>query len=168
MAQTGVDMVSDGDSPAGPDMISPEMYEMYALPYEKKVVQESHKLGKPYMFHICGNTDYILDKMVETGADALELDYKTNIQLVQDVCKKEKVTFSGNIDPSGVMVFGTPELIEEKTKEILELFKNNPRLIVNAGCAIPSEAPPENIKKLVEVTMNYFHTENASSPENVI
>jgi MtaA/CmuA family methyltransferase len=155
MIQSGVDMVSNGDSPAGPEMISPDMYEMFALPYEKKVVEQAHKSGKPYLLHICGNTDIILDKMVETGADALELDYKTNIQLVHDVCNKENVTFVGNIDPAGVIAFGTPALVEEKTNEILALFQDNPRLIMNAGCAIPAETPSENIMTLVETTRNY-------------
>lgn len=155
MASTGVDMVSNGDSPAGPDMISPEMYQVYALPYEKHVVQEAKKHNKPYLLHICGNTDLILDKMVETGADALELDYKTDIKKVYDVCKKGEVVFSGNIDPSGVIAFGTPKLVEEKTREILDLFKDNPRFIMNAGCAIPAETPSENIKRLVEITRKY-------------
>lgn len=155
MAQTDVDMVSNGDSSAGPEMISPEMYQKYALPYEKKIVEEAHKFNKPYLLHICGNTDIILNKMLETKADCLELDYKTNIQLVHNLCKKENITFSGNIDPSGVLAFGTPRLVEEKTREILTIFKNNPRLIMNAGCAIPAETPSANIIKLVEVTRNY-------------
>ena len=36
VAATGVDMVSNGDSPAGPALISPEMYRKFALPYEKR------------------------------------------------------------------------------------------------------------------------------------
>jgi uroporphyrinogen decarboxylase len=155
MVQTGVDMVSNGDSPAGPEMISPEMYEMFALPYEKKIVERAHQWEKPYLLHICGNTDIILERMVETGADALELDYKTNIQLVYDVCKREHVTFIGNIDPSGVIAHGTPGLVEEKATEILTLFRDNPRLIMNAGCAIPAETPPENIERLVETPRNF-------------
>ncbi len=155
MAETGVDMVSNGDSTAGPDMISPEMYQKYALPYEKKVVEEAKNSKKPYMLHICGNTDLILDKMVETNTDALELDYKTNIHLVHDICRKRNITFSGNIDPSGVLAFGSTTIVEEKMKELIELFNNTPRLIINAGCAIPGETPSENIKKLVDVARNY-------------
>jgi len=155
MNQTGVDMVSNGDSPAGPEMISPEMYEKFALPYEKRVVEQAHKLGKPYLLHICGNTDIILEKMAKTGADVFELDYKTNIQLVHDVCIRKNITFIGNIDPSGVIALGTPALVEEKAKEILKIFNDSPRLIMNAGCAIPAETPSENIKKLVEITRNY-------------
>ncbi len=155
MAHTGVDMVSNGDSPAGPDMISPEMYEIFALPYEKRVVEEAMKHQKPYMLHICGNTDLILEKMVATGAQALELDYKTDIQKVHQVCTRSKVTFSGNIDPSGVIALGSPGQVEEKTRELLDLYKDNPRFIMNAGCAIPAETPTENVKRLVEVTRNY-------------
>ena len=156
MAQTGVDMVSNGDSFAGPDMISPEMYQKYAFPFEKKIVEEAHNLGNPYALHICGNTDAIIEKMIETGADVLELDYKSNIQLIHDACKKGNITFSGNLDPSGVLTFGTTKLVEEKTRELLTIFKDNPRFIMNAGCAIPAEAPEENIKKLVEVTRNFI------------
>jgi uroporphyrinogen decarboxylase len=156
MVDTGIDLVSNGDSMAGPDMISPEMYTKFALPYEKKLVEEAKKYVKPYMLHICGNTDSILNNIVETGTDALELDFKTNIRLINDVCKKNHITFSGNIDPSGVLALGTPKMVEEETKKILDFFKDNPRLIINAGCAIPSETPSENIKKLIEVTRNHI------------
>ena len=64
MAQTGCDMVSNGDSPAGPEMISAEMYLKYAMPYEKKIVEAAHKAGKAYALHICGNTDVILEYML--------------------------------------------------------------------------------------------------------
>ena len=38
-------MVSNGDSPAGPDLISPAMYAEFAQPYERRLVDESHALG---------------------------------------------------------------------------------------------------------------------------
>lgn len=70
-------MISNGDSPAGPSMMSPEMYQTFALPYEKKVCDWSHQQGLPYLLHICGNTDIILDDMISVGVDVLELDYLT-------------------------------------------------------------------------------------------
>lgn len=155
MSLTGVDMVSNGDSPAGPDMISPEQYAKFALPYEKRIVKKAHDLKLPYMLHICGNTDIILTKMLESGADSVELDYKTDINLVHDVCKNNKVVFSGNIDPTGVLAFGTPKLVEEKALKVLHLFKDNPRFIMNAGCAIPAETPEENIRQLIKTTRNF-------------
>lgn len=45
MAQTGAHMVSNGDSLAGPELISPEFYEGFALPYEARIVEEAHAAG---------------------------------------------------------------------------------------------------------------------------
>jgi len=154
MAQTGCDMVSNGDSPAGPEMISPEMYLKYALPYEKRVVEAAHALELPYTLHICGNTDVILDHMLLTGADAFELDYKTDISKIYPMLHNQ-TTFIGNIDPSSVLCLGTPELVRKKTEELLYFYRNSPRLIVNAGCAIPAETPSVNLRTMIETVHNY-------------
>jgi uroporphyrinogen decarboxylase len=154
MAQTGVDMVSNGDSPAGPEMISPEMFRSFALPYEKKLVDTAHGYGLPYINHICGNTDIILEDMLKTGTDGLELDYKTDIHLILKHLG-DKILFIGNIDPSGVLALGSRELVRSKTIELLEIYKSSPRLVVNAGCAIPANTPSENIKEMVDIAHNY-------------
>ena len=154
MSQTGCDMVSNGDSPAGPDMISPEMFAKYALPYEKRIVEVAHGLGLPYALHICGNTDTILDRMFDTGADAFELDYKTDIRKIYDKFSTTR-TFIGNIDPSAVLCQGTPELVRQKTEELLSIYQYSPRLIVNAGCAIPAETPSENLKMMIETVKRF-------------
>ncbi len=154
MAQTGCDMVSNGDSPAGPEMVSPEMYEKFALPYEKRVVDEAHKLGLPYTLHICGDTEVILEQMLKTGSDAFELDYKTDTQKSFDLLHN-KICFIGNIDPSGVIAMGSPELVEQKTIELLDIFTKTNRFILNAGCAIPALTPEENLFRMINVAREY-------------
>jgi uroporphyrinogen decarboxylase len=148
MAQTGCHMVSNGDSPAGPEMISPQMYRRFALPYERRVVAEAHRLGLPYTLHICGNTDAILKDMLETGADCFELDYKTDVAKALSLFK-DRACLIGNIDPSGVLARGTPADVIRETKQILDIYASSPRLILNAGCAIPAETPPENLRALI-------------------
>jgi MtaA/CmuA family methyltransferase len=154
VAETGVDMVSNGDSPAGPDLISPQMYRKFAMPYERKMVELAHELKLPYLLHICGNTDSVLEDMVKTGADAFELDYKTDIIKLHNICKYN-ITFFGNIDPSGIIALGTPDQVEEKARQLLSIYNDSPRFVMNAGCAIPAITPSENIERLVSVTKNY-------------
>jgi len=154
MSQTGCHMVSNGDSPAGPELISPSMYKKFAFPYEKSVVDEAHRLGLPYGLHICGDTSLIIEDMIETGTDAVEIDYKTDINIAHEVCK-DRVVFIGNIDPSGVIAMGTRELVRQKTKELLEIYSDSPKFILNAGCAIPSITPEENIKAMIEVAREF-------------
>lgn len=148
MAQTGAHMVSGGDSPAGPDLVSPRLYERFALPWEKRLVDEAHGLGLPYALHICGRTDRILDGMLATGADALELDYKTDARLAHDRMK-DRAVFVGNLDPSGVLALGTPGLVEERTRELVAVFEDTPRFVLNAGCAMPATTPPENLRAMI-------------------
>lgn len=154
MAQTGCDMLSNGDSPAGPDMISPDMYEKYAFPFEKKIVEVAHKANLPYTLHICGNTDLILNKMLETGIDAIELDYKTDIKKIFNIYHNKAVLI-GNIDPSGVLALGTVEDVSKKTLELLEIYKDSNRFILNAGCAIPAETPSDNLKAMIKVAREF-------------
>ena len=66
--------------------------------------------------------------------------------------RKNKCTLFGTIDPSGVITYGSLADVEQKTLELLKLYRGCPRLVVNAGCAIPREAPHENVKRLVDMT----------------
>jgi uroporphyrinogen decarboxylase len=154
MAAAGAHMVSNGDSPAGPDLVSPRLYRSFALPWERRLVDEAHRLGLPYALHVCGRTDRILDDMLGTGADALDLDYKTDMRLAHDRMK-DRATLVGNLDPSGVLALGTPALVEEKTRQLVATFADTPRLIVNAGCAIPATTPPENLRALIRAARGW-------------
>jgi uroporphyrinogen decarboxylase len=149
MSATGADMLSNGDSPAGPSMISPEMYEKFAMPSEKELVDEAHRCGLPYLLHICGDTRLILSQMNRLGLDAVELDYKTPIENIYEVFGNSTALF-GTVDPSGVIALGTPEKVREESVRILDVYRNSPRLVLGAGCAIPPIAPEENIRAIVE------------------
>jgi uroporphyrinogen decarboxylase len=154
MSQTGCDMVSNGDSPAGPEMISSDMYVKFALPFEKRLVEAAHSEGVRYALHICGNTEVILDHMLTTGADAIDLDYKTDIRKIYNAFH-DKTTLIGTIDPSGVLALGTPDDVREKALELLNLYRNSNRFILNAGCAIPPTTPSVNIKTMIETARSF-------------
>lgn len=154
MSTTGAHMTSNGDSFAGPELISPELYRKFALPYEKQITAQAHELNLPYILHICGNTAPIIKDMLSSGSDGLEIDYKTDVHLAHALMK-DKVTFVGNIDPSGVLAMGTPALVEEATRRLLDVFADTPRFILNAGCAIPPVTPPENLRAMIQAARRF-------------
>lgn len=149
MAQAGVDMVSNGDSPAGPEMISPDMYREFALEPEKLLLNAAHEEGVPYLMHICGNTEIILQDMAEAGFDAVELDYKTPTEAIFKHFSKSTTIF-GTVDPSGVIALGKPEDVRREILELEKYYEGNPRIVYGAGCAIPPMTPEENIRMFVE------------------
>jgi len=83
LIDAGADTVQAGDSLASLDIISPQIYEEWAFPYEKKFFTEinAYKPDKlcASLLHICGDTTKILDLMCETEAQILEIDSKVNM-----------------------------------------------------------------------------------------
>ncbi len=154
MADTGADIVSNGDSVAGPSMISPAMYEKFALPYEKKVAETAHEAGLPYIVHICGNTDPILDLVKTSGADGVELDYLTDTNKIYDAFRGE-VTLFGTIDPSGVLARGTVDEVKKAVEDLLTVYGGEDRFVLNSGCAIPATAPSDNIHAMIQTARSY-------------
>jgi uroporphyrinogen decarboxylase len=130
-------------------MISPSMYMEFAWPYERQLIAEAHHHGLPYALHICGDTASILPDMSRTGADCLELDFKTDAKIACDTLR-DKVTLIGNLDPSGVLALGNTDLVQSATEHLLSLFAGNNRFILNSGCALPASTPGENVRAMIE------------------
>ncbi len=148
MAETGCDLVSNGDSTSGPDVLSPRLHRRWALPYQRRQAETAHRLGVPWCLHVCGNTTRILPALVESGADALELDYKTGLDAIASQVAG-KATLWGTVDPSGVVCRGDPDLVTREAARVVAQFAGNPRFVLNAGCAIPAETPDANVAALV-------------------
>jgi uroporphyrinogen decarboxylase len=68
---------------------------------------------------------------------------------------KGRTTFFGNVDPSSVLALGTPELVRNKTFELLDIFTKTNYFVLNSGCALPSSTPEENIKMFIQTARDY-------------
>ena len=154
MAQTGADMLSNGDSSAGTSLISPRLYRRLGQPYQTRTAAVSHELGLPWALHICGNANLILADMLQTGADALELDFKTDAARARRELQG-RATFIGNIDPSGVLALGTPELVASRTHDLLDVFAGEPRFILHSGCALPASTPTANLQAMIRAAREH-------------
>lgn len=152
--EQGAHATSIGDSPSGPDMISPKFYREFAYPYVQKLVANLNKKNILLAYHICGNATPIMEEMVSTGAAIIEIDQKSD----QKGCKSiaaGKATLLGPIDPSEVMANGTPEMVTEKCNEALENLSAGGGFILGPGCALPSITPDENIDAMIEAAKRF-------------
>lgn len=144
---------SMGDSYASADLVSPNMYREFAYPYEKKVVERLKDLNRPYAIHICGDASSIMKEMGSTGAEILEIDWKTDMGLARREVP-DNVVLMGNIDPSDPMVMGTPETVKAQIKEMIEKTRGK-GLIISSGCALGANTKPENMAAMVESAKLY-------------
>ncbi len=146
VGRAGAHAVTFGDAVAG--LVSREDFIKFAFPALKEVVRRLHaELDVPVFLHICGKTTHIVDYMAATGADALELDFQNDFGEMKRMVGTE-VCLEGNIDPSGVLLQGTPELVYRQSRELIRSAGPG-GFILSSGCEVPRDTPPENIHAMV-------------------
>lgn len=149
----GAHVTSIGDALAGPNLISPEMYDEFAWEPEKKMTEEVQDYGIPLSIHICGNTNSITERMAATDAKILEIDWQVDMGKARRQVPSNTILM-GNINPSDPMVFGTKEKVEEATKQIITQTKGV-GLFLSTGCAMGRNTPPENFKAMIEAVKTF-------------
>ncbi len=152
----GVNIVYVGDSFASAEMISPAYYRKYVFPYHRKVFEAvtplCRKRGCFTLLHICGDNRSILKDFNDTGVDLIEIDHKVDLDVARSILGP-KVNLIGNLDPSGVLLQGSPELVYEKSCDaIRKADGTNGHFILGSGCFVPIGTPVDNLKQMVEAS----------------
>jgi uroporphyrinogen decarboxylase len=149
----GADIVQVGDSLASIDMISPAMYRKWAFEYEKRSFDSINPYGREKgcmsILHICGDTTAILEDMADTGAEIVEIDSKVNMKTAKERIG-ERTSLMGNLDPSAVLLQGTPELVRKESLKVIDEAGAGGGFILGSGCEVSPITPVENIKAMVK------------------
>lgn len=148
LSEAGADVVVAGDSFAGPDVVSPQVYEALALPHERRAYEALRTIQARKSLHICGNVDAIIERMAASGADILEIDEKTDLRRASSLLEG-RVCLLGAVSPR-LLGTGRPQDIREETRKVLECVAGNRRFILSPGCSLPGDTPVQNIQAFVE------------------
>ena len=143
--EAGADLIGVGDAAAS--LVGPAIYEEFVWPYEKRMVDGLHAMGVRVRLHICGNTRRILAGIGRLGCEIVDIDYMVPLAQAREQMGPGQ-TLLGNIDPVRALHDGTPESV---TEAIAECHRQaGPRYIVGAGCEVPRDTPPENVRALAQ------------------
>jgi MtaA/CmuA family methyltransferase len=148
LAEVGADLLSGGDSPAG--LIGPTAYREVALPFERRLIADlKSATATPVSLHICGDARRILQDMVASGADVLELDHKVDLAAACRIVGPD-VALWGNLDPVSVLAQGTPARVEEAARLAVATAAacGHRRFVLSSGCTLAMETPFENLDAL--------------------
>ncbi len=83
MAETGILMVVCGDPSASCSLISPKIYREFDQPYPRELMGAlKGKSGGKVLcgLHICGYIDPIMEVVLDTGPDFIEIDGPSSLQ----------------------------------------------------------------------------------------
>ena len=143
--KAGTDVIGIGDAAAS--LIGPQLYEEFVWPSEKKIVEGIQRLGAKVRLHICGNTRLSLGPMGKLGSDIVDLDSLAPISEARQQMGPEQVLL-GNLNPVTVLRNSNPETV---TAAIAECHRQAGwRFVVGAGCEVPRDTPPANLRALCE------------------
>ena len=160
LIDAGAHVAGIGDALASPDVVSPKQYEEFAFPHEKVMAENIHRYGGKFGIHICGDITAILPKLVETGADLFDIDYKVDLGKIRRICSG-KAAVRGTIDPSEVMCFSSPEVVKKKCHEAIEAIAPGGGFILSSGCDIMKGTPPENMQAMVDAAVEPWNLKNS-------
>jgi len=54
-----------------------------------------------------------------------------------------------------MMLQGTPEVVRQKSAELISIAGKGGGFILSPGCEVPRDTPPENMLALVEAAVNW-------------
>jgi uroporphyrinogen decarboxylase len=150
----GANIITVADPLASTSVTSPRMFEQFAFPHIKEVLEAVEEAGGVPSLHICGKTGPILKKMVETGARILELDYLVDLGFAKNEVGKQ-VCIEGNIDPTSILLNGRPEDVERQAKECISKAGGGGGFILSSGCEVPFDTPLENVRAMVTASRKH-------------
>lgn len=125
-------------------------YQTYVKPVMKRIFSELRNEGVPLIMFGVGARHLTMD-WHELPLDVVGLDWRYPIREARaDGITK---TVQGNLDPSVLMA--PWQVIEDKTREILDQGMKQPGFIFNLGHGVFPEVDPEKLKKLTAFVHEY-------------
>jgi len=136
-----------GEGFASNSLLGCASYRRFVMPFEKRVVERIHSIGKTALLHICGKLDQSLESTLETGADGVEIDWQVNLPQAKRRVGA-RLTLKGNLNTT-TLVRSKPDEVYALTRELIAQGKPDGRFIVSSGCCLGRDTPPENVDAMV-------------------
>ena len=138
-------------------MLGPEQFAEFSVRYVLPIIERCAQAGVIAVYHICGNSMHLVDKMSESGVDALSLDSPeagVDLPAVAERISSE-VVLIGNISPTGSLLNGLPSDVENDVFRLLKSMDAYPNFVLSTGCDLPQDVPLANIDAFMRAGRRY-------------
>jgi uroporphyrinogen decarboxylase len=127
--------------------------------YEKKIVDEVHKLGVPCVLHACGKQKETIDMIVEIGVDALHAIQPSAGNDIREIKKRygNKISLIGNVDISSLLPFGSPWEVDQDVRKLIMDVGSEGGFVLTTCNGIMEDVPVENAITMHLACEKYGH-----------
>ena len=160
MLTAKADVILLGGSSASLSVSSPAFFRKYELPFIQKASVLCKEAGIPSHFHICGRSWEVVQMVAEesdlTSIEPIEESPSGNVDLKEAKRRYgKKLCLKGNINTTNFMLMATPQQIEDKCKELIDIAADGGGFILSSGDQCGRDTPDANLFKMVEVAQTY-------------
>ncbi|KAA6185508.1 uroporphyrinogen decarboxylase [Thiohalocapsa marina] len=131
-------------------VLTPGDYREFSLRYMERIVdgltREADGRRVPVILFTKGGGQW-LDRMAETGCDALGVDWTTDLSDARRMVA-DKVALQGNLDPCAL--YASPERIRREVGRVLASYGAGSGHVFNLGHGIHPDVDPEHAAALVQ------------------
>jgi uroporphyrinogen decarboxylase len=127
-------------------ILSQNDFEEFSLRYVEKIISQIKRKDEPVIFFAKG-VHFGLEKMANSGANVLGLDWTMNLSEVRKVVG-DKVALQGNLDPT--VLYAKKDYIKKAVNDVLKSFGKGNGHVFNLGHGVLPDIDPENVKALVK------------------
>jgi uroporphyrinogen decarboxylase len=149
LVSLGVDGINLSDDVAfnsGP-FISPKHLQEFDFDYLAQVADYIHAKGLPVMVHSCGNVNTVIERIIDTGVDALHALQPSAHNDIFEYKKKygDSICLIGNLDINYLLPGGSPVDIANVIDEMVEkLFYDKTGFVLSTCNMLNIDVPVEN------------------------
>ncbi len=140
-------------------LLGEHLFRRFVLPHVARLVDLGHAYKLKVMLHCCGGISEFIPALIEVGVDALHAVQPSCRGMDLATLKHEfgsKIVFNGAIDSHHVLIKGTPALVRQRTREVLEIMKPGGGYIAGASHdSILEETPVENVQAMFDAVREF-------------
>lgn len=137
-------------------MLSPAVLRKLVFPWQKRVVAEVHRAGKPFLLHSCGQLSAVMEDLIaDVGIDAKH-SFEDTIMPVEEAKRLwgDRIAILGGIDVH-FLCTATPEEIKERTKRTLDACAPGGGYAIGSGNTVANYVPVRNYLAMVEAAREW-------------
>ncbi|WP_058308249.1 uroporphyrinogen decarboxylase [Gracilibacillus massiliensis] len=125
-------------------------YRTYIKPIMNRIFSELRETNVPLITFGVG-ASHLINEWNDLPVDVIGLDWRMSIAEARDLDVTKAL--QGNLDPA--FLLSDWQVVEEKTKQIIDEGKKHPSHIFNLGHGVTPEISPDRLKKLTEFVHQY-------------
>jgi len=151
--EAGANIIGNGET--GAYFTSPEMFQNWALPFEKEVYKKINKLGVPVLIHCCGFVPQNIKYAPEVNlGGAIQFDYQVNLAWAKKLIG-EKITIMGNLESNILMARESPDKVARACERAISIAGPGGGYWLSAGCEIAKMTTVENMRTIVRTCKTF-------------